>query len=66
MANYDYRPRYDFDNYSVVLPYENLFDSQTSTVWMQHNWTHSLTASALYVFAIFTGRKVRCVAVDSL
>lgn len=58
MAVYDYNPRYGMENYSIVFPLEDTFDSYQSTMWMQKNWQHSITASVLYVVLIYTGQKV--------
>lgn len=58
MATYNYWPRYGIENYSVILPMEQSFDSVKSTVWMQENWYHSVILSAVYVAAIFAGQKV--------
>ncbi|CAJ0579950.1 unnamed protein product, partial [Mesorhabditis spiculigera] len=58
MARYDYWPRYGLENYSFVLPLEDSFDSIHSTLWMQNNWKHAATFSAVYVMAIFGGRKL--------
>lgn len=45
-------------NYSVVLPFERDFDPVPSTVWMQRNWIHSITLSAVYALVIFWGQKI--------
>ncbi|CAJ0959295.1 unnamed protein product, partial [Mesorhabditis belari] len=58
MARYDYWPRYGLENYTYVLPFEDTFDSIKSTRWMQNNWQHAATFSALYVGAIFGGKKI--------
>uniref|UniRef100_A0A7E4W509 Elongation of very long chain fatty acids protein n=1 Tax=Panagrellus redivivus TaxID=6233 RepID=A0A7E4W509_PANRE len=58
MATYDYNPRYGLENYSYVLPFEASFDSVKSTVWMQENWYHAFTLSAIYVIVIFGGQKL--------
>jgi hypothetical protein len=43
-------------NYSYELPFERDFDPVVSTVWMQTNWTLSITLSLFYVVAIYLGR----------
>lgn len=58
MARYDYWPRYGQENFSLVMPFEETFDAVKSTVWMQNNWTHSMTFSAAYVVAIFGIKKL--------
>jgi elongation of very long chain fatty acids protein 6 len=58
MATYNYWPRYGAENYSVILPMEQSFDSVRSTVWMQENWHHSIILSLIYIIAIFGGQKL--------
>ncbi|GMR45564.1 hypothetical protein PMAYCL1PPCAC_15759 [Pristionchus mayeri] len=58
MARFDYWPRYGYDNYSVILPFEDSYDGKKFTSWMQANWAHSLSVSAAYVIVIFAGRKL--------
>ncbi|GMS81749.1 hypothetical protein PENTCL1PPCAC_3924, partial [Pristionchus entomophagus] len=58
MARCDYWPRYGFENYTFLLPFEDSFDGPNSTGWMQKNWMHSLTASAVYLIVVFAGRKM--------
>uniref|UniRef100_A0A1I7V0C8 Elongation of very long chain fatty acids protein n=1 Tax=Caenorhabditis tropicalis TaxID=1561998 RepID=A0A1I7V0C8_9PELO len=58
MAKYDYNPKYGLENYSIFLPFETTFDARRSTSWMQNHWYQSVTASAIYVGVIFTGKKI--------
>ncbi|KFD52556.1 hypothetical protein M514_06590 [Trichuris suis] len=44
-------------NYTVVFPFERTFDPLPSTIWMKHNWAHSITLSALYALFIHQGQK---------
>jgi len=56
-VRYDYWPRYGDGNYSLVMPFEQNFTSQPSTEWLIDYWHHSITISALYVFAILVGER---------
>ncbi|CAD5227224.1 unnamed protein product [Bursaphelenchus xylophilus] len=58
MAQYDYHPRYGIENYSFVIPMETSFDSVASTLWMQENWHHSVSFSALYIISLYAGQKI--------
>ncbi|GMR39291.1 hypothetical protein PMAYCL1PPCAC_09486, partial [Pristionchus mayeri] len=53
MAQFDYWPRKDFQNYSVILPFEEGFHTKRFTLWLQEHWTLSLQASVAYVVVIF-------------
>lgn len=58
MARMEYWPRYTFENYNFVTPFEKSFDFNGSTKWMQENWIHSITSSIVYVALIYIGQKV--------
>lgn len=58
MAKNEYWPRFGPENHTLVLEMERTFNVTESTHWMQQNWLHSFTVSALYISLIFGGQKV--------
>lgn len=59
MAEFDYYPKYESENYFYSFSKEKYFNAVHSTEWMQKYWVYSISISFAYVILIFLGKKVK-------